>query len=112
MFPKCGTGAEPRVPGPNSRLWGVPAVAPVCRPQPRQEPPCPASARRGEDAHNSSSCHRSQYAEHMCLSQIAQHPVHLGHLALLVLKVPLKGQAKPTGVAAGLKLLQKDLQGK
>lgn len=41
--------------------------------------------------------------------------VHLGeshgHLPLLVLKVPLKGQAKPTGAGAGLKLLQKDLQG-
>lgn len=34
------------------------------------------------------------------------------HLALLVPKVPLTGQAKPTGVGAGLKLLQKDLQGK
>ncbi|XP_053843727.1 uncharacterized protein LOC128813009 [Vidua macroura] len=42
--------------------------------------------------------------------------VHLGqshrNLALLVLKVPLKGQAKPTRADAGLKLLQKDLQGK
>lgn len=52
----------------------------------------------------------------MCLSPLAQHPgaprAVPRAFRFLVLRVPLKGQAKPTGAGAGLKLLQNDLRGK